>query len=79
MAPGDCSPSRRVVSKTRTYLGSGMRLGMYGGRREGGGGAAEHLMAEQGGCDGGDWEEKRGKVDDDDDIGVWREEEGKRE
>lgn len=37
-------------------------------------------MAEQGGSDGGDWEEKRGKVDDDDDLGLWREEEeGKRE
>lgn len=38
-------------------------------------------MAEQGGSDGGDWEEKRGKLDDNDgdDLGLWREEEGRRE
>ncbi|KOM34050.1 hypothetical protein LR48_Vigan02g020000 [Vigna angularis] len=32
-APGDCSPSRRVVSKMQTYEGSGMWFKIYGGRR----------------------------------------------
>ena len=32
VAPGDCSPSRSVVSKMRTYPGSAIIPGMYGGR-----------------------------------------------